>query len=55
VSGSRFEARYAPGLGTKYAVRSWIVSAVLLAIGAPVTWFTFVGKAIAQDVAGGRS
>jgi hypothetical protein len=44
VSDSRFEARYAPGLGMKYAVRSWIVSAILLAIGVPVTWFTFLGS-----------
>lgn len=41
---TRFETYYAPGLGTKYAVRSWIVSAIVAAIGIPVTWFTFVGN-----------
>ena len=44
MTDGRFETYYAPGLGTTYAVRSWIISAILLAIGVPVTWFTFVGN-----------
>jgi hypothetical protein len=42
LSDATFETHYAPGLGAKYAVRSCIVGAVLLAIGVPVVWFTFL-------------
>jgi hypothetical protein len=42
VTDARFETYYAPGLGAKYAVRAWIVSAVILAIGVTITWSTFV-------------
>jgi hypothetical protein len=42
MSDETFETYYAQGLGTKYAVRSGIVGAVLLAIGVPITWFTFL-------------
>ena len=38
MSDATFETHYAPGLGVKYAVRSWIVSAVILAIGVTITW-----------------
>lgn len=44
MNTTAFETYYEPGLGTKYAVRSWVVSAVVAAIGIPVTWFTFVGN-----------
>jgi len=44
VPDATFETYYAPGLGAKYAVRAWIISAIILAIGVPVTWFTFVGN-----------
>lgn len=42
MAGAVFEAYYAPGLGLKYAVRSWIITAVVLAVGVPVVWFTYV-------------
>ena len=38
MSDATFETYYAPGLGVKYAVRSWIVSAVILAIGVTIIW-----------------
>lgn len=44
MTEGRFEAYYAPGLGAKYALRSWIVSAVVAGVGVPVIWFTFVGN-----------
>lgn len=44
VSERRFETYYAPGQATKYAARSWIVAAVVAAVGIPVTWFTFAGN-----------
>lgn len=44
MANAVFETYYAPGLGVKYAVRSWIISAIVLAIGVPVTWFTYVGN-----------
>jgi hypothetical protein len=44
VADATFETYYAPGLGVKYAVRAWIVSAVILAIGVAITWSTFMGN-----------
>jgi hypothetical protein len=41
VSIGHFEIRYLPGLGARYAVTSWIVSATLAAVGVAVTWGTF--------------
>jgi hypothetical protein len=44
VSIDHFETRYIPGLGARYAVRSWIVSAVVAAIGVVVTWGTYAAN-----------